>query len=280
MRKAMVLAMVFVFGSVSRGLEVKTTEKKLEDGSKSVRCFLVTHNVNYQLAFNAKTRNGKIYINGIGLLGGCKHYSKRGWWSGEKKGFFQLTVWDKNLFDLPVSYKTTENGVVFTFVDGDKSVSVSFKSRENDDKLAMSLTFSAPSENAELNLICYPGDFMLKSDVKRNRYAVTAKREIQWSKPPRTTTLEKEEFWIYYEDKNFDTSKTSYYSTCALLFNPFEVEKAVLKVENYVIRTNLSLSAAKRKFCFILWEFPGKANAKCLQTMRNLKIKPARINED
>lgn len=272
MKKTIALAMMLTLGSATRGLEVKMNEKNVDGGAKSVKCSLITNNVNYQLAFKTTSKHGKLFINGIGLLGGTKHYSKRGWWSGDAGGFFQLNPWGKNIFDLPVTYKTNKDGIVFTFKDGENCATIAFKARENDDKLAMQIKLSKTSENTVLKLICYPGDFMLKGTVKRNRFADTAKREIQWSKPRRKVRLEKNENWIYYEDKNFDTSKNSYYSTCAILYNPTEVEYVDLTVENYVIRTDIALSSKTTNYNFILWEFPGRENGKCLELMKSLKI--------
>jgi len=103
-------------------------------------------------------------------------------------------------------------------------------------------------------------------------YFSTAKRSIKWQQKPLRKKLEQDEYWVYYEDKNFDTAKSKAFSTCALLFNPNEVKTVNLLVGSYAIVTEVLFAPDKQNYNFILWEFPGRKNAKCLESMKKLHI--------
>jgi hypothetical protein len=259
--------------SLAVALPVKMTKKILKNGVTARECTLSTGNVNYRLNFYSTTKDDREYIKGIGLMGGVRpnRFSKRGWWYGPN-GFFKLNVWGKNIFKLPVTYKTNEAGIEFSFSDAGKVVKISFKAQENDDKLFMMINFSESPQKGLMKLICYPGDMLKKFPEKRDRYANTAKRSIQWATKPSRTKLEKDEYWVYYEDKKFDTSKSTAFSTCALLYNPNEVKAVNLLVGSYAITTEVQFSPDKKSYNFILWEFPGRKNEKCLETMKSLQI--------
>ncbi|MCF6176252.1 MAG: hypothetical protein L3J71_10855 [Victivallaceae bacterium] len=273
MKKSMILIAMMVMTNLAVSLPVKITKKILKNGVTAHECTFITGNVNYRLNFHSTLKDDREYIKGIGLMGGvsAKRFSKRGWWYGPN-GFLKLNVWGKNIFKMPVTYKSDDGVIEFTFSEGNKTVKIIFRAQENDDKLFMGIDFSESPQRGVMKLTCYPGNMLKKYPEKRDRYANTAKRSIQWQKKVSRIKLEKDEYWIYYEDRKFDTSKSTYFSTCALLYNPNEVKAVNLLVSSYAIVTEVLFSPDKQNYNFILWEFPGRKNAKCLEAMKSLEI--------
>ena len=275
MKKSILLMAIMAMTSLAVALPVEMKEKILKNGVTAHECTLTTGNVNYRLNFHSTVKDDREYIKGIGLMGrtsSSNHFAKRGWWWHGLDGFLKLKVWGKSIFKMPVTYKSDENGIEFIFSDAGKEVKIFFKAQDNDDRLFMSINFSTAPQKSLMELICYPGNFLRKFPEKRDRYANTAKRSIQWTAKDSRVKLDKDEYWIYYEDRKFDTSKSTYFSTCALLYNPNEVKSVNLIVSSYAIKTEVLMSPDKKSYNFILWEFPGRKNAKCLETMKSLDI--------
>jgi hypothetical protein len=268
MKKAFLIIMVLCFGVSSWSLPVKLTKKILKDGSAAYSCELLTGNVNYKLAFKVTEKGQHKFISGIGLLGGTKRYSKRGWWSGFN-GFFKLKVWGRDLAKMPVTFAVNDDGIVFDFND----MKIIFKARENDDKLGMNIKFSKAPQNGKIQFTCYPGNMFKNNPEKRSRLIHTAKRQIPGNDKTKPLKLGKDESWLYYMDVKFDPGKHGhYFSTCALVYNPAEVSSAYLVPGTYSIWTNLVLSDKVKDYSFVLWEFPGRKSAKCLEAMKKLKV--------
>jgi hypothetical protein len=273
MIKSLILMAIMAITSLAVALPVKVNEKILKNGVTAHECTLTTGNVNYRLNFHSMVKDDREYIKGIGLMGGVRpnRFSKRGWWYGPN-GFLKLNVWGKNIFEMPVTYKSDDGVVEFTFSEGEKVIKITFRAQENDDKLFMGIDFSTSPQGGLMKLTCYPGNMLKKFPEKRDRYANTAKRSLQWSKKSPRIKLDKDEYWVYYEDRKFDTAKSTAFSTCALLYNPNEVKTVNLLVGSYAIITEILFSPDKKSYNFILWEFPGRKNAKCLETMKSLEI--------
>ena len=268
MNKLIITFTVLNLCILSYALPIKLNSKNLKNGIKTYSCELLTGNINYKLVFKT-TRKGKdTFISGIGLLGGKKHYSKRGWWSGFN-GFFTLKVRGKDFTKIPVTFTANDDGIVFDF----KEMKITFKARENDDKLGMNVKFSEAPENGKIRFVCYPGNMFRSNPEKRERLVHTAKRQIPGRDKAKAIRLEKDEYWLYYMDSKFDPGeKGDYFSTCALLYNPKESAYVNLIPGTYAILTDVYLSPKVKDYSFVLWEFPGRKNSKCLETMKNLSI--------
>jgi len=269
MKKIFIAVTLLSICTLIQALPVKLSHKVVKGGAKAYSCELLTGNVNYKLEFKITEKNGKNFISGIGLLGGKRRYSKRGWWYGFN-GFFKLTVWNKDFTKMPVIFTTNDDGIVFDF----KEIKIRFKARENDDKLGMNVQFSKAPKNGKIQFVCYPGNMFRNNPEKRSRLIHTAKRQIPGRDKAKAIKLDKDEYWLYYMDKKFDPGiKGLYFSTCALVYNPAEVASVYLIPGSYAVMTDVFLSPKVKDYSFILWEFPGRKDAKCLETMQNLTIK-------
>jgi hypothetical protein len=267
MKRCLIL-IIAVLSIASQAVPVKLTHKLLKEGAKAYSCELLTGNVNYKLAFKITEKGEHKFISGIGLLAGKQRYSKRGW-ASSFSGFFKLTAKGLDLTKMPVNFATDENGIVFDF----KAVKIIFKARDNDDKLGMNIVFSKAPQNGTIQFICYPGNFFRNEPEKRKRITYTAKRLIPSIDSKRNVNLNADEYWLYYMDKKFDPGeKGPYFSTCALVYNPREVDSASLQPGTYAIKTDVKLSSKVRNFSFVLWEFPGRKSENCLKSMQELSI--------
>ena len=161
MKKVFVVVFVLCLGTAVLALPVKLTKKILKNGAEAYSCELLTGNVNYKLDFKITEKGQDKFISGIGLLGGKKRYSKRGWWCGYN-GFFKLKVWGIDLSKMPVTFATNDDGIVFYF----KDMKIIFKARENDDKLGMNIKFSKSPKNGRIQFICYPGNMFKNNPAK------------------------------------------------------------------------------------------------------------------
>jgi len=269
MKKTIIIAIALSICILSQALPVKLKHKLLKNGAKAYSCELLTGNVNYKLVFKITEKNEQKFISGIGLLGGTKRYSKRGWWYGFN-GFFKFKGLNKDLSKMPLTFVTNDDGIVFDF----KNMKIIFKARENDDKLGMNVVFSKAPKNIKIQFTCYPGNMFRNNPEKRARLIHTAKRQIPGKDKARPIKLAKDEYWLYYMDTKFDPGeKGDYFSTCALLYNPAEVASVKLIPGTYAVLTDVFLSPKVKDYSFVLWEFPGRKSAKCLGGMKNLLVK-------
>ncbi len=238
---------------------------------------LQTGNVDYELVPAIVETGGKQFISGLSIRGGVpggRGFSKRGWGTN---GFSDVRLGDQRLFDFPVEIKTVENGVVFSFATGDGPADLTFSAQAGGDKLFLEMKFPKRTAGIQVRLTAYPGDLNKGKYELNDRWIATPKRQVQnqkvaWDRAPEIT-LGKNEPWIYYYDTLNNPDGKPAFSTCALLYNPGEMEKATVRVGNYGIQTALSSAAAVDAIHLIFLEFPGRNYLKALEYMKGLSIK-------
>ncbi len=249
--------------------KVTTKIIPVPDGSKKYYHTLYTGNVNYQLFSMVKEKAGKSYIKSIGLLSSTnsRRFSKRGWWSG---GFLTTRP---DIFKYPAEVKTTVSGVEYSFFAPVGTIKLTFTADSQANKLFFQLQLPGPQKDLNLQMMALPGDMLKKQAAKRQRAAVTPKRNIIGNGTSVKYQLAKDESWVYlYDTKNNPGEKGSFFSTCAVLFNPNEIASAELQLGGYSVHLRMRLAPDKKDFSFILWEFPGKDHFQCIKAMQELKM--------
>ncbi|MCD6407719.1 hypothetical protein J7L87_01550, partial [bacterium] len=234
----------------------------------------LTSNINYLIKLTYFKKDGKIFIDGIGLKAALpgKRYSKRGWYHNN---FISIFLDGKNLYEFPCKIEKKENSIILNFETQQKNSILSFSSENQSDKIFTEIKLPKRISSVKIELLCYPGNFNKGKYQLNDRWIKTPERDIQNEGEPnlkkvKEVILEKGEPWIYYYDKKNNPENKPYLSTCALLYNPKEIEKVGVKVGNYGIKT--TIYGKKNTYHLIFWEFPGKDYKKCIEYMENLKL--------
>jgi len=211
------------------------------------------------------------------LVGLYRDDVDRGWYGW---GFLDLFVDGESVLNYPAMVTAAEGGpergVVAVAWDAPKAkIVMEFSCVENGDNVMLEIRLEPREalESIRAHLLCYPGDYLSDRPAGRDRWIATAVREVQ-HQGPRVELDPAKEPWVFYFDKKIDPALTGkkHHASCALLYDPQEPEKVEVTVGTYSIETDLYYPSDTRSIHYVLWKFPGRANAEALAYMRSLLV--------
>lgn len=201
----------------------------------------------------------------------------RGWYGW---GFINLFLNGNSIYDFPAKVITAESGpekgvVAIQWDTAEALVTMEFSCVENGDNIFLEIKLEPkkPLTSIKSNLLCYPGDYESANPQNRERWIATAKRELRY-RAEKVALSPEEEPWVFYYDKKIDPGTTGkkHHASCALLYAPKEPQSATVIVSAYSVETIFNYPSQTTAIHYVLWKFPGQANAKALEFMKNLSV--------
>ena len=218
----------------------------------------------------------------VAQLGLCAP-SKANWYSN---GFLDVVVNGKPARGFPASIVRADGGergtFSFAWEHPDARVTAEFALLPDDDKLLLRTTLEPRGEipHYEIRLLCYPGSIrggFEPDKMKRKREACTATRVLE--RPERednsghvSAALTPDEPWVLLYDRHFDIAQCRGEGPCAVCYDPGEVEKATVSVENYSCRAVFRYPGRLLVSHLVLWDLNGLSNRAARRYMESLEV--------
>lgn len=193
-------------------------------------------------------------------------------------GFIDISIDGCSVSSYIPEIKTEENKdhgkAIYLWTLPNGKVKLTFTAEYGDDFFTVGLKFSnmAPDHKREVMFLCYPSSL----EKNRERFCVTAKRNLSHGIDKSWQTLSQEEYWVAYGDRYWDlgikenTGKCD--GPCALLYLPDEYRKVEIQVSNYEIYTHF-ICGNGNEFNFMLWPSMKISNAEFIDKMKLLTIR-------